>query len=495
MVGFNRRFAPLLTELKDQFGAPGPARSTRYLVNAGRLEAGSWYANEELEGSRFTGEGGHFIDTLSWWAGSLPQSGLRRARADRRRRVRPRPVRRTGRPARSATSPAATRASPRRPWTPRAAAGARGWTTSSGPRSGPGARAPSSRARAAVIDKGQRRQVEAFVAAVPDRRADADLARLAGRHHAGHDRGRREPGQRPSGAGVSVTGGRQAGLVRPPGGGGCRPPRWRGGPAIRRSGWPGQRRQVRPGQPATALPPGAARVHRRAACRAPRRWCPSRPGTRYSAAAEALLAGEWDVLGVDRTDLAAPDWFRRPGHRPALRPGPVRVPDQPPRSAERDRQHQAGLGAVPAPPPDPARRRLVPEPRRGLRGPGRRPAAVLVAAEPVPVRRALDQRHRARGPADQPGLDPAAAERLAGGRRTCSSAIRLALPQIHWHQQYLAAFRSRGSSANNHVIAEAAGQLVASCAFPWFTESAALAAGRRRAADGASWRTTLPAAA
>ena len=43
--------------------------------------------------------------------------------------------------------------------------------------------------------------------------------------------------------------------------------------------------------------------------------------------------------------------------------------------------------------------------------------------------------------------------------------------QIRWHQQYLAAFPSRGSSANNHVIAEAAGQLVASCAFPWFPES------------------------
>jgi len=37
--------------------------------------------------------------------------------------------------------------------------------------------------------------------------------------------------------------------------------------------------------------------------------------------------------------------------------------------------------------------------------------------------------------------------------------------------QYLATFRSRGSSANNHVIAETAGQLVACCAFPWFPES------------------------
>ncbi len=46
-----------------------------------------------------------------------------------------------------------------------------------------------------------------------------------------------------------------------------------------------------------------------------------------------------------------------------------------------------------------------------------------------------------------------------------------AVRQVDWHQRYLAAFQSRGSSANNHVIAEAAGQLVASCAFPWFAAS------------------------
>ncbi len=43
--------------------------------------------------------------------------------------------------------------------------------------------------------------------------------------------------------------------------------------------------------------------------------------------------------------------------------------------------------------------------------------------------------------------------------------------RIWWHQRYLARFRSRGSSANNHVIAEAAGQLIASLAFDWFEES------------------------
>jgi hypothetical protein len=46
-----------------------------------------------------------------------------------------------------------------------------------------------------------------------------------------------------------------------------------------------------------------------------------------------------------------------------------------------------------------------------------------------------------------------------------------ALNQIWWHQRYLARFRSRGSSANNHVIAEAAGQLVAALGFDWFEES------------------------
>jgi predicted dehydrogenase len=72
MVGFNRRFAPLLVRMKKEFGA-GRASATRYLVNAGPLAAGSWYLNEEAEGSRFAGEGGHFIDTLSWWADSLPE--------------------------------------------------------------------------------------------------------------------------------------------------------------------------------------------------------------------------------------------------------------------------------------------------------------------------------------------------------------------------------------------------------------------------------------
>jgi predicted dehydrogenase/threonine dehydrogenase-like Zn-dependent dehydrogenase len=72
MVGFNRRFSPIFVDLKRRFASRSQPGSARYLVNAGRLDAGSWYANADLEGSRFAGEGGHFIDTLSWWFDSEP---------------------------------------------------------------------------------------------------------------------------------------------------------------------------------------------------------------------------------------------------------------------------------------------------------------------------------------------------------------------------------------------------------------------------------------
>jgi predicted dehydrogenase/threonine dehydrogenase-like Zn-dependent dehydrogenase len=72
MVGFNRRFAPLFTDLRARLTPCRGPLSARYLVNAGRLDPSSWYLNEELEGSRFAGEGGHFIDTLSALVGRDP---------------------------------------------------------------------------------------------------------------------------------------------------------------------------------------------------------------------------------------------------------------------------------------------------------------------------------------------------------------------------------------------------------------------------------------
>jgi predicted dehydrogenase/threonine dehydrogenase-like Zn-dependent dehydrogenase len=72
MVGFNRRFAPLLVAMRERFGPSSEPTIARYLVNAGRLASDSWYRDAQLEGSRFVGEGGHFVDTLSWWIGSDP---------------------------------------------------------------------------------------------------------------------------------------------------------------------------------------------------------------------------------------------------------------------------------------------------------------------------------------------------------------------------------------------------------------------------------------
>ena len=81
MVGFNRRFAPLLVDLKGDFGARRGPMQVRYDVNAGRLEAGSWYAQPE-EGSRLVGEGCHFIDTVSWWLDQDPVAVFAAATGD-----------------------------------------------------------------------------------------------------------------------------------------------------------------------------------------------------------------------------------------------------------------------------------------------------------------------------------------------------------------------------------------------------------------------------
>lgn len=72
MVGFNRRFAKLLVDLKAAWGPVTGPLTIRYQINAGPLEGGSWYAQRGTEGPRFVGEGCHFVDTISWWLGEDP---------------------------------------------------------------------------------------------------------------------------------------------------------------------------------------------------------------------------------------------------------------------------------------------------------------------------------------------------------------------------------------------------------------------------------------
>jgi predicted dehydrogenase/threonine dehydrogenase-like Zn-dependent dehydrogenase len=73
MVGFNRRFAPILGEIAARFRHDAGPLTIQYRIHAGQLEAGSWYRDRE-EGSRFIGEGGHFIDAISFISRSRPVS-------------------------------------------------------------------------------------------------------------------------------------------------------------------------------------------------------------------------------------------------------------------------------------------------------------------------------------------------------------------------------------------------------------------------------------
>jgi predicted dehydrogenase/threonine dehydrogenase-like Zn-dependent dehydrogenase len=70
MVGFNRRFAPFILELKRHLARiPGPLM-LHYRVNAGYIPQTHWVQDPEQGGGRLLGEGCHFIDLLLYLAGS-----------------------------------------------------------------------------------------------------------------------------------------------------------------------------------------------------------------------------------------------------------------------------------------------------------------------------------------------------------------------------------------------------------------------------------------
>lgn len=72
MVGFNRRFAPATTAIKEALSAsPGP-KSASYFVYAGALQPDHWYANLEQSGGRFLGEACHFLDYFCYLFGQAP---------------------------------------------------------------------------------------------------------------------------------------------------------------------------------------------------------------------------------------------------------------------------------------------------------------------------------------------------------------------------------------------------------------------------------------
>jgi len=196
---------------------------------------------------------------------------------------------------------------------------------------------------------------------------------------------------------------------------------------------------------------------------------PAEAAAAVLAAADRLLRGEWEVLGVTRTDLVLPDWFHDPvtGRRAPQDRCAFRVNHRSPEQTgdikqvwEISRlQHLTLLATAWFLSRDERYARRVAEQLRSWYRENPFLSGVhWTSGIEVGIRL----------------ISLAWIRRLLDGWPDAGSVFErdsLAVQQIRWHQQYLAAFRSRGSSANNHVIAEAAGQLVASCAFPWFAES------------------------
>jgi hypothetical protein len=246
---------------------------------------------------------------------------------------------------------------------------------------------------------------------------------------------------------------------------------WRVREQVVRRSW--ARRQVLPGQvPGTAIgalppslraftsplpPDGASAV-------------PAAAREAIIADADRLLKGEWEMLGVVRTDMEQPHWFHDPvtGRRSA--PGAY--------AFSIDQRDEAAVGNI----------KQVWEVNRLQHLTLLAVAWHLTRKDAYAER--VDEQLRSwwRENPFLSGINWTSGIEL-GVRLINFVWIRrllndwpqvadlfenddLALRQIRWHQEYLDAFESRGSSANNHVIAEAAGQLAASCAFPWFPASA-----------------------
>jgi hypothetical protein len=249
---------------------------------------------------------------------------------------------------------------------------------------------------------------------------------------------------------------------------------WRSCDALRQRAW--RSRQV----PPTATAPRHAGPKRPGVSRfesplpaAALAAAPADDAKRLVRAADEILAGRWDVLGVTRQDMVAPDWFLDPltgrrapqaeycfsiNHRDDQVTGNVK------QIWELSRHHHltvlAGAFA------------LTDDPRYAER------AASHLRSwwQENPF---LSGIHWTSG--IELGIRLISwvwTRRLLDGWADVQRLFdqnELAHQQIWWHQTYLSGFRSRGSSANNHVVAEAAGQLVAALAFPWFEESGAWA--------------------
>ena len=69
MVGFNRRFSPLVVRMQQLLAGRSQPLSAVYTINAGEIPAGHWAQDMRIGGGRIIGEGCHFIDLLRFLVG------------------------------------------------------------------------------------------------------------------------------------------------------------------------------------------------------------------------------------------------------------------------------------------------------------------------------------------------------------------------------------------------------------------------------------------
>ena len=72
MVGFNRRFAPMIQKIKQALENNKYPLSIHYRINAGFIPSNNWIQDEETGGGRIIGEVCHFVDLLCYLTGAIP---------------------------------------------------------------------------------------------------------------------------------------------------------------------------------------------------------------------------------------------------------------------------------------------------------------------------------------------------------------------------------------------------------------------------------------
>ncbi|MEM7468274.1 MAG: bi-domain-containing oxidoreductase [Pseudomonadota bacterium] len=70
MVGFNRRYSPLITPLKQALLQAAEPCAMTMTINAGNIPADHWTQDRAIGGGRIIGEACHFVDLLRFLAGS-----------------------------------------------------------------------------------------------------------------------------------------------------------------------------------------------------------------------------------------------------------------------------------------------------------------------------------------------------------------------------------------------------------------------------------------